>query len=108
MDESTLTERGQISLPASLRKALHLRPGQRLRFEAVSAHEFRVFAPRQKAPGPLAALGYARKLGTAPRRTADWMKVLREGEALTLADTPIEPTNKLMLASEIDPAIQKT
>lgn len=81
MNESTLTERGQISLPAALRKALHLRPGQRLRFEAVSAHEFRVFAPPPKAPGPLAALGYARKLGAPLRRTKDWLKELREGEA---------------------------
>lgn len=80
MNESTLTERGQISLPASLRRALRLRPGQKLRFEAVSDHEFRVFAPRDKAPGPLSALGYARRIGSAPRRTRDWMKELREGE----------------------------
>ena len=81
MNESTLTERGQISLPASLRKAMHLRPGQRLRFEAVSDHEFRVIAPQQKAPGPLATLGYARKMSSSPRRTKDWMKELREGES---------------------------
>ena len=81
MDESTLTERGQISLPASLRRALRLRPGQKLRFEAVSDHEFRVFAPKKKASGPLAALGYARRLRAAPRPTRDWMKELREGES---------------------------
>lgn len=81
MNESTLTERGQISVPAAVRKALHLRPGQRLRFEAVSANEFRVFAPPRKPAGPIASLGYARKLGAAPRRTKDWMKELREGEA---------------------------
>lgn len=28
MNESTLTERGQVSLPAELRRRLHLRPGQ--------------------------------------------------------------------------------
>lgn len=81
MNESTLTERGQISLPAALRKALHLQPGQRLRFEAVSDHEFRVFAPQKRAPGPLAALGYARKIRPAARTTKDWMKELREGES---------------------------
>ena len=27
MSESTLTERGQISIPSSLRKAMNLRPG---------------------------------------------------------------------------------
>lgn len=80
MNESTLTERGQISLPAALRKAMRLRPGQRLRFEAVSDHEFRVFAPQEKVPGPLSVLGYGRKLGP-PRRTKDWMKELREGES---------------------------
>ncbi len=81
MNESTLTERGQISLPASLRRALHLRPGQKLRFEAVSDHEFRVFTPQEKAPGPLSVLGYARRLGSSPRRTKAWMKELREGES---------------------------
>ncbi len=80
MNESTLTERGQISLPASLRRALRLRPGQKLRFEPVSDHEFRVFTPREKVPGPLAVLGYGRRLGAAPRRTKDWMKELRQGE----------------------------
>lgn len=81
MNESTLTERGQISLPAALRRALRLRPGQKLRFEAVSDHEFRVFTPREKIPGPLAMLGHGRTLGIARRRTKDWMKELREGEA---------------------------
>jgi len=81
MNESTLTERGQISLPAALRRALRLRPGQKLRFEAVSDREFRVFAPPCEAPGPLAALGYARRLGTRARTTKDWMKELREGES---------------------------
>ncbi len=32
MSESTLTERGQNAVPAALRKAMNLRPGQRLRF----------------------------------------------------------------------------
>lgn len=81
MNESTLTERGQISLPASLRRALHLRPGQKLRFEAVSSSEFRVFTPQDKVAGPLAALGYARRLRGEPRRTKDWMKELREGKS---------------------------
>lgn len=81
MNESTLTERGQISLPAALRRALRLRPGQKLRFEAVSDHEFRVIMAAATAPGPLAALGYARRLRAKPRRTKDWMKELREGES---------------------------
>jgi len=81
MSESTLTERGQISVPAALRKAMNLRPGQRLRFEPVSDHEFRVIAENEAPPGPMAMLGYARKLRSGPaRRTRDWMRELREGD----------------------------
>lgn len=81
MSESTLTDRGQISIPSSLRKAMGLRPGQRLKFTPVSDHEFRVFKTNDSPPGPLAMLGYARKLGAGPaRRTSDWMRELREGE----------------------------
>jgi AbrB family looped-hinge helix DNA binding protein len=83
MSESTLTERGQISIPSSLRKAMNLRPGQRLKFTPVSDHEFRVFTQNDAPPGPLAMLGYARKLRAGPsRRTGDWMRELREGETV--------------------------
>jgi AbrB family looped-hinge helix DNA binding protein len=81
MSESTLTERGQISIPSSLRKAMNLRPGQRLKFAAVSDHEFRVFKENEAPPGPLAMLGYARRLRSGPgRRTSEWMRELREAE----------------------------
>lgn len=81
MNESTLTERGQISVPASLRKAMKLMPGQKLRFEPVSGHEFRVFTQNDAPIGPLAVLGYARKLRpSAARRTSEWMQELRAGE----------------------------
>jgi len=82
MDEATLTERGQISVPAALRKAMNLRPGQRLKFAPVSDHEFRVFTENETPPGPIAMLGYARKVRKEPaRRTSEWMKELREGES---------------------------
>jgi AbrB family looped-hinge helix DNA binding protein len=81
MNESTLTKCGRISVPAAIRKALRLQSGQRLRFEVVSAHEFRVFASPQNAAGPVAALGYAKNLGRAPRLTKDWMDELREGDS---------------------------
>jgi len=82
MNESTLTERGQISIPSALRKAMKLRPGQRLKFTAVSDHEFRVFKENDAPPGPLAMLGYARRLRAGPgRRTSEWMHELREGES---------------------------
>lgn len=81
MDKATLTERGQISVPAALRKAMNLRPGQQCRFAAVSDHEFRVIVETPAPAGPLAMLGYARKLRAGPaRRTSDWMRELREGE----------------------------
>ena len=75
------TERGQISLPASLRKAMRLRPGQKVRWKYLSASEARLVVepPKTAVPGPLAMLGYARKM-RVPRRTADWMKELRAGD----------------------------
>ena len=81
MNESTLTERGQISVPAALRKAMNLRPGQRLRFAPVSDCEFRVIARNETPAGPMAVLGYARKIRKGPaRRTSEWLRELREGE----------------------------
>ena len=81
MATSTLTERGQISVPAALRKKMRLKPGQRLRWESISEREARVVVESAKPAGPLAALGYASKLGRhKPRRTADWMRDLRAGE----------------------------
>lgn len=81
MNEATLTERGQISVPAELRKAMNLRTGQRLKFAKVSDREFRVIADPVAPPGPLAVLGYARKIRKGPaRRTNEWMRELREGE----------------------------
>jgi bifunctional DNA-binding transcriptional regulator/antitoxin component of YhaV-PrlF toxin-antitoxin module len=84
MNESTLTERGQVSVPAFLRKAMNLRPGQRLKFAPVSDHEFRVFTENDAPAGPMAVLGYARKLRPGPaRRTSDWMRELRAGEKVS-------------------------
>ena len=81
MKESTLTERGQISVPAALRKSMNLRPGQKLKFAAISDREFRVMTQSEIPPGPLAVLGYARRLRPGPaRRTGDWLCELRAGE----------------------------
>jgi AbrB family looped-hinge helix DNA binding protein len=82
MSDSTLTERGQISIPASLRKSMNLKPGQKLRFTEISESEFRVTVYQEKPVGPVAVLGYARRLRPdGPRTTTSWMKELREGEA---------------------------
>jgi len=76
----TLTERGQVSLPVALRRQLHLKPGQRLRWEALSATEMRLTVEAAQ-PDPLAALGFGPKSRKSPaRRTADWMQELRAGE----------------------------
>ena len=78
---STLTERGQVSMPASLRKQMRLRTGQRLRWERISERECRIMVEPETPAGPMAVLGYGPKLrGDRGRRTADWMSDLRAGE----------------------------
>ena len=76
----TLTERGQVSLPAALRRELHLKPGQRLRWESVSKTEMRVVVEAANVD-PVKALGFGPKhrRGDA-RRTSEWMRELRAGE----------------------------
>jgi len=83
MMDSTLTERGQVSVPAALRKNMELRPGARFHWEQVSNYEFRVnVEPPQKIPGPMAMLGYARVQfpKRPPRTTAEVMREIRDGE----------------------------
>lgn len=81
MNDSVITTRGQVSVPAGLRKAMGLHPGQSLHWEQISDSEIRVSIPAKKTLGPLAMLGYARQIRNSPsRRTADWMSQLREGE----------------------------
>ncbi len=77
---SVITDRGQISIPAQLRKELALRKGQRLLWEKVGAGEMRVTVlPQGEAQGGVRMLGFARRF-RATRSTADWMAELREGE----------------------------
>ncbi len=81
MKNSTLTERGQISVPAALRKSMKLQPGQRFRWQRISDREMRVSVETPLTKGPLSVLGYAQKLRSGPvRRTASWMRELRAGE----------------------------
>ena len=76
-----VTERGQASIPAAVRKRLDLRTGTRLVWEAVSDHEVRVRVQVDAAvEGPRSMLGYAKSFRTT-RPTAAWMKELREGES---------------------------
>lgn len=77
---STLTERGQVSIPAELRRDMHLHQGQRLLWERVGEEELRVRVLHDAEPvGAEAMRGFARRF-RRPRRTAEWMAELREGE----------------------------
>lgn len=79
-----MTERGQVSIPAELRKEMQLVPGQTLIWERVSATECRVIVPPKTKikPDPVAALGFAKRHGlkTLHKTTAEFMRELREGE----------------------------
>lgn len=61
---------------------MHLEPGQEVLWEKVSDHECRlIIVPEEEIePDPMAALGFARKHGLEEGTTAEWMKILREGE----------------------------
>ena len=80
--KTTITERGQVSIPAELRREMQLRPGQTLIWERISATECRIIVPpRAKiTPDPVAALGFAEEHGLETMPTNEWMKILREGE----------------------------
>jgi len=75
---TVVTERGQTSIPAHLRKELGLAKGGRLVWEKVSDHEFRVRVLRSQ-PSPEAMLGFAGRFRRR-RTTAAWMAELRAGE----------------------------
>ena len=77
---SVVTERGQVSIPAQLRKELSLEKGQQLLWEKTGEHEIRVTVlPERKPRGAMAMLGFAKRFRQT-RRTEDWMAELREGE----------------------------
>ncbi len=77
---SVITERGQVSIPAQLRKELALAKGQRLLWEKTGEHEIKVTVlPEPERRGAMAMLGFARRFRPT-RLTEDWMAELREGE----------------------------
>jgi AbrB family looped-hinge helix DNA binding protein len=81
---TTLTERGQISIPSAIRKDLHLKPGQKLHWQKITEHECRItISPGHEVPGPLAMLGKARRFRPNDHRSTDEiMRELREGETI--------------------------
>jgi AbrB family looped-hinge helix DNA binding protein len=80
--KATITERGQISIPAQIRREMRLEPGQVVVFERISATECRLIVePRPVIkPDPLAAIGFAQRHGLPAMTTEQWMDLLREGE----------------------------
>jgi bifunctional DNA-binding transcriptional regulator/antitoxin component of YhaV-PrlF toxin-antitoxin module len=80
LDVTIVTDRGQVSIPAHLRRELSLSKGKRLVWEKVGDHELRVVVLDAPAPrGAQAMRGFARRFRKA-RRTEEWMRELREGE----------------------------
>lgn len=79
---TVVTERGQVSIPAAVRKALGLKAGQPLVWETLSDRECLVRVPRKKKPaGARAMIGFAARFrGEKGRSTAEVMAELREGE----------------------------
>ena len=77
---TTVTERGQISIPSAIRHSLGVKPGERLIWEASGEHECRV-RRLQETPikGAMAMRGFAKRF-RATRPTEDWLRELREGE----------------------------
>ena len=80
--KTTIAEHGQVSIPAELRREMKFTPGQTVLREKVSATECRVvIEPRRVSkPDPVAAIGFAKRHGLPVPTTAEWMKILREGE----------------------------
>jgi AbrB family looped-hinge helix DNA binding protein len=77
---SVVTERGQVSIPAHLRKELGLEKGRRLLWEKSGEQEIRVVVlPDAEPRGAMAMRGFARRFRPT-RSSQDWMKELREGE----------------------------
>jgi AbrB family looped-hinge helix DNA binding protein len=80
-DVTVVTDRGQVSIPADLRRELGLVPGRRLRWERITGAEVRIVVLAEEKPaGAQAMRGFARRFRPEARRTDDWMRELREGE----------------------------
>ena len=81
-DITRVTERGQVSIPASVRRRMGLEPGRQVCWELVSEHACRMTAvePGEARLGAEAMRGFARTFRKV-RPTSEWMRDLRAGEA---------------------------
>lgn len=80
---TVVTERGQVSIPAVIRKELGLKAGQPLVWEKISNRECLVRIPHRSAKRSEVEemIGFAARFrGEKGRTTAEWMAELREGE----------------------------
>ena len=80
--KTTITERGQISIPSALRHEMQFTAGQSVLWEKVSHTECRLLILNKRPidANPAAAIGFAQRHGLPVRTGADWMRFLREGE----------------------------
>jgi len=71
-----------VSIPAQLRREMHLKPGHTVVFEKVSETECRLIVEPEPAvkPDPFQAIGFAQRHGLPTMTTREWMGLLREGE----------------------------
>ena len=77
-----LTERGQVSMPAFIRKKMGLLPGRKIIWKYISQNEIRLLISERKPKQKGVMRGAMKKYQAGESgTTADWMRVLREGEA---------------------------
>ena len=77
---TTLTERGQVSIPADFRAEVGLKPGDKLLWSTSGDKALLITTceiPKRKSFR--SAIGYAKSF-CKTMSTAEWMKILREGE----------------------------
>lgn len=75
-----VTERGQVSIPAIVRSRVGWKPGTKLVWE-ITGDESVQLSVRDETPAKSChdVRGFAKSF-RSPRRTAEWMQELREGE----------------------------
>lgn len=80
--KSSLSERGQASIPSAIRSQAKLTPGTVLNWEFINDREIRVFIEKKTKPvGALKMLGFARQYSPEETRsTDDILNELREGD----------------------------